>query len=108
MISVPTGSASKHCVRHCSLHKTPHSFLEKTIVADALAMPVHWYYNPLDIEKDFPGGIRTMMAAPERHPSSIMAVHSVSHGGRKTGAVSEPRRQVVGEVILKGKAQFWG
>ena len=82
--------------------------LRMLFVADALAMPVHWYYNPLDIEKDFPGGIRTMMAAPERHPSSIMAVHSVSHGGRKTGAVSEPRRQVVGEVILKGKAQFWG
>jgi ADP-ribosylglycohydrolase len=37
-----------------------------------------------------------------------MAVHSVSHGGRKTGTASEPRRQVVGEVILKGKAQFWG
>ena len=82
--------------------------LRMLFVADALAMPVHWYYNPLDIEKDFPGGIRTMMAAPERHPSSIMALHSVSHGGRKAGAAGERQRQVVGEVILKGKAQFWG
>ena len=77
-------------------------------VADALAMPVHWYYNLLDIEKDFPGGIRIMEDAPERHPSSIMALHSVSHGGRKAGVANERQRQVVGEVILKGKAQFWG
>ena len=77
-------------------------------IGDALAMPVHWYYNPLDIDKDFPGGIKAMAAAPERHPSSIMALHSVSHGGRKAGAAGERQRQVVGEVILKGKAQFWG
>jgi len=82
--------------------------LRMLFVADALAMPVHWYYNLTDIEKDFPGGIRAMADAPERHPSSIMALHSVSHGGRKAGAVSGRQRQVVGEVILKGKAQFWG
>jgi len=97
---IQTDSLRTRCRAAAALHML--------FVADALAMPVHWYYNPLDIEKDFPGGIRTMMAAPARHPSSIMAVHSVSHGGRKTGTASEPRRQVVGEVILKGKAQFWG
>lgn len=82
--------------------------LRMMFVADALAMPVHWYYNLLDIEKDFPGGIRVMEDAPERHPSSIMTLHSVSHGGRKAGVANERQRQVVGEVILKGKAQFWG
>ena len=82
--------------------------LRMLFVADALAMPVHWYYNPLDIDRDFPGGVRSMAAAPERHPSSIMALHSVSHGGRKAGVAGERQRQVVGEVILKSKAQFWG
>ncbi|MEN8687633.1 MAG: ADP-ribosylglycohydrolase family protein [Desulfuromonadales bacterium] len=82
--------------------------LRMLFVADALAMPVHWYYNPLDIDRDFPGGVRSMAAAPDRHPSSIMALHSVSHGGRKAGVAGERQRQVVGKVILKGKAQFWG
>ena len=31
--------------------------LRNLFVADALAMPVHWYYNPMDIERQFPGGI---------------------------------------------------
>ena len=74
--------------------------LRMLFVADALAMPVHWYYNPLDIDKDFPGGIKDMAAAPERHPSSIMALHSVSHGGRKAGAAGERQRQV-GEGVAR-------
>jgi hypothetical protein len=32
------------------------SALKTQFVADALSMPVHWYYNPMDIEKAFPGG----------------------------------------------------
>jgi len=27
------------------------------LAADALAMPVHWYYNPADIQRAFPGGV---------------------------------------------------
>ena len=30
--------------------------LKNLFVADALAMPVHWYYKPEDIEAAFPGG----------------------------------------------------
>jgi ADP-ribosylglycohydrolase len=72
-------------------------------------MPVHWYYNPLDIEKAFPGGIQRFEAAPEFHPSSIMSLHSTRsggrHAGRKTAGDQEPR--VVGDIILKGRAQYW-
>ena len=56
--------------------------LKNLFVADALAMPVHWYYNPLDIEKAFPGGITRLEAAPEYHPGSIMSLHSTAKGGR--------------------------
>ena len=28
--------------------------LQLLYVADALSMPVHWFYNPLDIQKPFP------------------------------------------------------
>ncbi|MCF7972945.1 MAG: ADP-ribosylglycohydrolase family protein [Phycisphaerae bacterium] len=82
--------------------------MKSLFVADALAMPVHWYYNPLDIEQAFPGGIRKLEAAPSFHPSSIMSLHSTARGGRGTQATGVSQREIVGEVILKGKRQFWG
>ena len=75
-------------------------------VGDSLAMPVHWYYNPMDILKDFPGGIQKLEDAPSVHPSSIMSLHSTAGGGRRTKA-DIPGRAIVGEVILKGKGSFW-
>src|SRR6056300_1764189 len=85
--------------------------LRNLFVADALAMPVHWYYNPMDIERQFPGGIRKFEAAPEFHPSSIMSLHSTSQGGRSAVARGNRHgkpRKIVGEVILKGREKFWG
>ena len=88
--------------------------LRALFVADALAMPVHWYYNPMDIERQFSGGIQTLEAAPDYHPSSIMSLHSTQQGGRSAAARSRgvwsknKPREIVGEVILKGRAQYWG
>ena len=85
--------------------------LRNLFVADALAMPVHWYYNPMDIERQFLGGIRKFESAPEFHPSSIMSLHSTSSGGRSAVARGNRHgkpRQIVGEVILKGREKFWG
>ncbi|PXX89627.1 ADP-ribosylglycohydrolase family protein [Marinobacter vulgaris] len=85
------------------------SALKTQFVADALAMPVHWYYNPMDIEKAFPGGIQRFEAAPDFHPSSIMSLHSTSSGGRRQGrkAPDESSSAIVGDVILKGRAKYW-
>jgi hypothetical protein len=80
--------------------------LKLTYVADALSMPVHWYYNPFDIIKAFPGGINKFEAAPHMHPSSIMSLHSTSAGGRGK-QTSAAGKEVVGDIILKGKRQFW-
>lgn len=82
--------------------------LRMLFVADALAMPVHWYYNPQDIEKAFPGGITKLEAAPSYHPSSIMALHSTARGGRGSQESGGGHREIVGEVILKGKRRYWG
>lgn len=41
-------------------------------IGDALAMPVHWYYNPDNIANGFDGGIRRYEAAPHPHPESFM------------------------------------
>lgn len=70
-------------------------------------MPVHWYYNPIDIIKAFPSGIQKLEDATEYHPSSIMSLHSTAKGGRGKQATGVGR-EIVGEVILKGKRSFWG
>jgi hypothetical protein len=81
--------------------------LKLIYVADALSMPVHWFYNPWDIIKIFPGGIKKFEAAPPKHPSSIMSLHSTNAGGRGPQN-SATGKEVVGDIILKGKRQFWG
>lgn len=82
--------------------------LQTLFVADALAMPVHWFYNTKDIAKAFPGGVQQFEDAPRYHPSSIMSYHSTSRGGRDSQDASTPGKQIVGDVILKGKRRFWG
>lgn len=82
--------------------------LANLFIGDALSMPVHWFYNPVDILKAFPlNGITKMQAAPSHHPSSIMNLHSTSSGGRKSKKNSD-EKEVVGDVILKGKRHLWG
>ncbi|MFT7234729.1 MAG: ADP-ribosylglycohydrolase [Methylophagaceae bacterium] len=82
--------------------------LKTQFIADALAMPVHWFYQPLEIELAFPGGIQQFEAAPEFHPSSIMSLHSKRKGGRQSSDTSNSNdTEVVGDIILKDKAQFW-
>lgn len=41
-------------------------------IGDALAMPVHWFYSPETIRKQFPGGIDRYYAAPHPHPDAFM------------------------------------
>ena len=80
--------------------------LQSLYLGDSLAMPVHWYYNPMDILKDFPGGIQKLEDAPQYHPSSIMSLHSTAQGGRRAHSAGGGK-EIVGEVILKGKRPFW-
>ncbi len=71
-------------------------------VGDALAMPVHWYYNVAALQRDF-GTIRDYQAPKACHPSSIMPLASTGHAGR-----GSQEGEVVGSVILKGKKSYWG
>jgi len=81
--------------------------LKNAFIGDALAMPVHWFYNPSDIYRAFPDGIKQFEDAPSFHPSSIMSLHSTQQGGRANKA-RHSQKEIVGEVILKGKRKYWG
>jgi len=71
-------------------------------VGDALAMPVHWYYDVAALQRDF-GTIRDYQAPRDFHPSSIMSLARTDRAGR-----GSQEGEVVGSVILKGKKSFWG
>lgn len=70
-------------------------------VGDALAMPVHWYYDVAALQRDF-GTIRDYRAPKDFHPNSIMALASTARAGR-----GSQEGEVVGGVILKGKKRYW-
>lgn len=71
-------------------------------VGDALAMPVHWYYDVAALQRDF-GVIVDYQAPKAHHPGSIMALASTGKAGR-----GSQDGEVVGGVILKGKKHHWG
>ncbi len=71
-------------------------------VGDALAMPVHWYYNIATLWQDF-GQIRDYQSPKAYHPNSIMALANTARAGR-----GSQEGDIVGNVILKGKKQHWG
>jgi len=42
-----------------------------SLIGDALAMPVHWYYNRAELQRDF-GVVRDFVAPKHPHPGSIL------------------------------------
>ncbi|KTG44799.1 hypothetical protein cypCar_00032268 [Cyprinus carpio] len=74
--------------------------------ADAMSMPVHWYYNTQDIRRDFSGWITGFTAPRSRHPSSILSLSSTAGSGRRAGSTGTAA-PVVGNVILHDKLKFW-
>ena len=71
-------------------------------VGDALAMPVHWYYDIAALRRDF-GVVRDFQPPRDFHPSSIMSLASTAGAGR-----GSQEGEVVGSVILHGKKHLWG
>ena len=70
-------------------------------IGDALAMPVHWYYDTKALQQDY-GPIRDMQAPKEFHPNSLL--HLSNTGGHGRG---QQHGSIVGDVILKGRKEFW-
>jgi ADP-ribosylglycohydrolase len=70
-------------------------------IGDALAMPVHWYYDTEALQQDY-GPIRDMQAPKEFHPNSLL--HLSNTGGHGRG---KQHGSIIGDVILKGRKEFW-
>ena len=47
--------------------------------ADSLSMPVHWFYDVDDIQREFRGWIREFRAPRDKHPSSIMSLSNTGN-----------------------------
>lgn len=90
-----------------SMSTNMHSRLKGAIfgqaIGDALAMPVHWYYDRSRIFSDFgPKGIAKYEASVKSFPGSIMNLSNTGGGGRGTD-----KGEVIGSVILHGKKKYW-
>lgn len=75
---------------------TPHSHnaMIGALVADALAMPVHWYYDTAALDRDYPK-LDTFQAPRNPHPDSILwRSRYTPHNARGD--------------ILHDQAQYWG
>lgn len=70
-------------------------------VGDALAMPVHWYYDVAALQRDH-GEVRDYRSPLPHHPDAIMSRSSTGRAGRGT-----QEADVVGEVIMHGRKALW-
>ena len=76
------------------------------LIADALAMPVHWFYGGADqIRKKFGHmitGYETPLQQAGAFPESIMALSNTGGAGRGT-----TEGEIIGTVINHGKKPLW-
>ena len=69
-------------------------------VADALGMPVHWYYDTTKIFEEFPNGIEDLTSPPLKHPHTFMKAPEPDPELRG--------KKLVGDIILRRTGKNWG
>lgn len=70
-------------------------------IADAVAAPVHWYYDIKQLQADY--GTITGYVKPKDHfQGSIMNLSNTGGGGR-----GSDKGSIIGDVINHGKKQYW-
>ncbi|XP_072049839.1 uncharacterized protein [Amphiura filiformis] len=77
-----------------------------SFIGNALAMPVHWYYNPDDIKQGYNGWLSGYVAPNQRHPTSILSISAAGSAGRSTFK-GQSEKPVIGSVILHDKLKYW-
>ena len=84
-----------------TIHERKQGALLGLYIADAVASPVHWYYNISQLKKDF-GAITGYEKSKDHFPNSIMNLSNTGGGGRGSDQGS-----IIGDVINHGKKQYW-
>merc|ERR1712046_112332 len=73
------------------------------LIADAMAMPTHWYYGgKQQIQADFGGPISKYTKSRPSMQGSIMKLSSTGGAGR-----GDDHGDIIGDVINHGKKKFW-
>lgn len=70
-------------------------------IADAVASPVHWYYDTRALKRDY-GTITGYVKPKEKLEGSILNLSNTGGGGRGSDQGS-----IIGDVINHGKKQYW-
>jgi ADP-ribosyl-[dinitrogen reductase] hydrolase len=70
-------------------------------IADAVASPVHWYYDTRALKRDY-GTISGYVKPKEKLEGSILNLSNTGGGGRGSDQGS-----IIGDVINHGKKQYW-
>ena len=76
------------------IHSKIRGAINGLCIGDALAMPVHWYYNRLALNRDY-GVVKNYQAPRNPHPDSIL--------WRSEYVAANPKGE-----ILHSQSQFWG
>jgi len=73
------------------------------LIADAFAMPAHWYYGGTrQVHQDYGGPIRTYQKPVTHLAGSIMNKSNTGGAGR-----GSDRGTIIGDVINHGKRKYW-
>jgi len=73
------------------------------LIADALAMPTHWYYSGArGIMRDYGGPITGYVKPVLHQADSIMGKSNTGGAGR-----GDDRGTIIGDTICHGKRQYW-
>jgi len=73
------------------------------LIADAIAMPTHWFYGgPGQIRGLYGSPIKGYVAPVDRLPGSIMNKSNTGGAGR-----GSDQGKIIGDVINHGKRKFW-
>lgn len=72
-------------------------------IADAMAMPTHWFYGgEAQVRGEFGGAIKNYTKAPRSMRGSIMNLSNTGGAGR-----GSDKGSIIGDVINHGKKQYW-
>ena len=91
---IPDGSPSEKRISHVSMESRKRGCIYGLFIGDALAMPVHWYYDRIALQRDY-GQVRDYLAPRNPHSDSILWRSSYKPINKRGD-------------ILHEQAQYWG